>query len=129
MKTVLPSCSLSILFIFVPAIIFANAPKKPIDIKGTWTFEAVPAPPEYSSGKLIFFEKDGKLEGVVKYGEFEIALVNLKTDGDQTTCGAYLEGEYISISLKFQENDFTGTAAYSEGKVELSGKREASKVQ
>jgi hypothetical protein len=94
------------------------------DLKGIWSFEASQAPIEYSKGKLVISEKNGSLEGVMKFGESSRNLVNLKAEGDQLSFGLYLEGELITIKLKFNGRAFTGTATYSAGTVSLTGKKD-----
>ena len=94
------------------------------DAVGTWNYEAPYAPYEYSTGKLIFTESGDKLTGKIKIGEYEIEMRNVKSEGNNVTFGAYVEGEYVSIKISIKKNEFTGTASYSEGSIEVSGKKE-----
>lgn len=94
------------------------------DVSGTWAYEAPTAPYEYSKGKLVFTEKDGNLEGKIKIGDKEIAMRNIKVEGDNVSFGSYIQGEYVSIKLTLAKNAFTGTANSSEGALKLSGKKE-----
>ena len=102
-------------------VAMASTPK---DVVGTWSYEAPYAPYEYSSGKLIFTEKDGKLEGVIKIGEYAIDMRNVKLEGETLSFGAYVEGEYVSIKATIKKTELVGTASYSEGSIEVKGKKE-----
>ena len=101
-------------------VAMASTPK---DVVGTWSYEAPYAPYEYSSGKLVFTEKDGKLEGVIKIGEYAIDMRNVKLDGETLSFGAYVEGEYVSIKATIKKTELIGTASYSEGSIEVKGKK------
>ncbi len=94
------------------------------DVVGTWNYEAVSAPYEYSKGKLIFLENGDKVEGKIKIGNYEIEMKNVKVEGQDVTFGSYVEGEYISIKIKISEKTFSGTASYSEGTIEVKGEKE-----
>ncbi len=110
------------LFLAISAgMAMASAPK---DVVGTWSYEAPYAPYEYSAGKLIFTEKDGKLEGVIKIGEYDIDMRNVKLDGETLAFGTYVEGEYISVKVTIKKDTLSGTASYSEGSIEVTGKKE-----
>ena len=102
----------------------AFAAGKAKDVVGTWNYEAPYAPYEYSTGKLVFSENDGKLEGKIKIGEYEIEMRSLEVDGENVTFGAYVEGEYVKLKMTIKKNKFTGTAAYSEGSLEVTGEKE-----
>jgi len=102
----------------------AFAAEKAKDLVGTWSYEAPYAPYEYSAGKLIFSENGEKVEGKIKIGEYEIEMRNLKVEGDLVTFGAYVEGEYVSLKMTVTKGEFTGTASYSEGSIDVTGKKE-----
>jgi len=109
------------LFLAISAgMAMATAPK---DVVGTWSYEAPYAPYEYSSGKLIFTEKDGKLEGVIKIGEYDIDMRNVKLEGETLSFGSYVEGEYISVKVTIKKDELNGTASYSEGSIEVKAKK------
>lgn len=101
----------------------AFATEKTKNAVGTWAYEAPTAPYEYSKGKLIFTEKGDELAGKIKIGNEEIAMRNLKADGENISFGTYVEGEYVSIKITFKKNDFSGTANSSEGAIKLIGKK------
>lgn len=102
----------------------AFAASKAKDVVGTWNYEAPYAPYEYSTGKLVFSENGDKLEGKIKIGEYEIEMRSLELDGENITFGAYVEGEYVKLKITIKKNKFTGTAAYSEGSLEVTGEKE-----
>jgi hypothetical protein len=108
--------------ILYSADLMANDPKT---VLGTWSYEALQAPyPEYSKGQLILTEKEGKLHGQMKIGENARDLLNVAYENNVISFGTYLEGEYISIKVTVKDNTFSGKASYSEGSVELKGKKE-----
>ena len=94
------------------------------DVVGTWNYEAPYAPYEYSAGKLIFSENGDKLEGKIKIGEYEIEMRNVKSEGEDVSFGAYVEGEYVTIKITVAKDKFKGTASYSEGSLEVTGDKE-----
>ena len=51
-----------VMAMFIGTAFAASAPK---DVVGTWKYEAPYVPYEYSTGKLIFTEKEGKVEGKI----------------------------------------------------------------
>lgn len=102
--------------------VLANVPKA---VLGTWSYEALQAPyPEYTKGQLILSEKEGKLHGQMKIGENARDLLNVAYENNVISFGTYLEGEYISIKVTVKDDTFSGTASYSEGSVQLKGKKE-----
>ncbi len=101
----------------------AFATEKAKNAVGTWAYEAPTAPYEYAKGKLIFTEKGDKMEGKIKIGEEEIAMRNIKADGENVSFGAYVEGEYVSIKIAIKKNEFSGTANSSEGAIKVTGKK------
>jgi hypothetical protein len=48
----------------------------------------------------------------------------MKAEGNQLSFGLYVDGEYVSVKLKFDGRSFTGTASYTDGTVNLTGKRD-----
>jgi hypothetical protein len=113
--------------IFLMMLVFVSSENllamSPNDMKGTWEYEASPAPYEYSKGKLVISEKDGQFQVALVMGTSTRNMTNVKAEGNELSFGTYLEGEYISVKIKFNKNAFTGTATYSDGKVTLTGKK------
>lgn len=101
---------------------FASA--KANDAVGTWAYEAPTAPYEYSKGKLIITKKGDKLEGKIKIGQEEIAMRNIKSEGEKVTFGIYVEGEYVSIKIAINKNEFSGAADSPDGSIKITGKKE-----
>lgn len=124
MKSLVAKSSIVLGLVFVMVIGNAFAVSAPKDVVGTWKYEAPYAPYEYSTGKLIFTEKAGKVEGKIKIGEYEIEMRNVKVEGTKVAFGAYVEGEYVSIKIEIKKKAFSGTAAYSEGSMEVTGEKE-----
>ena len=88
---------------------------------GTWGYETPDAPYEYQKGDLIFEMKDGKLVGSVSIDGYKIEMEDIKNGKDKFTCDIYVEGEVVTLDLKFTKKAFSGTATYSEGSLDISG--------
>ncbi|MCC5932263.1 MAG: hypothetical protein JJU28_23660 [Cyclobacteriaceae bacterium] len=109
-------------FLAVNISLFASDYKA---LLGSWSYEAPQTPyPEYSKGQLILSEKEGKLHGQMKIGENARDLLNVKFENNVLSFGTYLEGEYISIKLNVKDTSFIGSASYTDGSVELKGKKD-----
>jgi hypothetical protein len=116
---------MSIILLMTAVLVFSGnlIAMSPNDLKGTWEFEASPAPYEYSKGKLVISETDGQIQVAMVMGNTTRNMTNVKAEGNELSFGTHLEGEYISIKLKFNKNTFLGTATYSDGKANLTGKK------
>lgn len=90
---------------------------------GTWGYETPDAPYEYQKGDLIFEMKDGKLIGFVSIDGYKIEMEDIKNGKDKFTCDIYVEGEVVTLDLKFTKKAFSGTATYSEGSLDISGSK------
>lgn len=112
----------SMLVVMLAGNVMAGTTSK--DVTGTWNYEAPAAPYEYSKGQLIFTEADSKLDGKIKIGNYEMPMRNLKLEGENMEFGTYVEGEYITIKLKFNKKEFIGTANTPDGPIEVKGKKE-----
>jgi len=110
-----------ILVFSVSALMAANTEKK---LEGTWKYQAPDAPYEYSTGQLVFTQKDGKLEGIAKVNYGSMELEDLKVTGEKVSFTVYVEGEYVQISLTLKGDKLTGKAGYSEGSLDVSAKKE-----
>lgn len=102
----------------------AFATVKAKDIVGTWNYEAPEAPYEYSVGQLIFTMKGDAIEGVIKIGDYEINMKNIKVNGDEVSFGAYVEGEYVSTKATIKKGIMSGKTSTSEGMLEVTAEKE-----
>jgi hypothetical protein len=64
------------------------------------------------------------VDGKIKIGQYEIQMRDVKLEGDVVSFGAYVEGEYITVKINVAKKEFTGTASYSEGTIDVTGKKE-----
>ena len=98
--------------------------------KGKWHFEAPDAPEGFTSGTMEVSAAEKKLTAVMTFtgNESKIPLENVKFENDKLKCSLAIEGESISITLKFDEADkMSGTAAFSEGEFPGTMTREKKK--
>jgi hypothetical protein len=90
---------------------------------GTWKYEAAYAPEEYNSGSIIvgFADKKYSVSVSFKGSTYKLQAEQVKYENDLLTCTIYVEGEYVKISVKAENNNrMTGTATYSQGQVPLT---------
>ncbi len=113
-----------VMILFVTAS-FSTINKDISDLKmiGSWEYSAPDAPYEYQEGEMHFLMQDDKLVGFVSIDGYKIELENIVVKGDKVTCEVYVEGESVTLELTFKKKTFTGTASYSEGTLDFSGKR------
>ena len=113
-----------VLILFVTAS-FSTTDSDTTDLKmiGSWEYSAPDAPYEYQEGEIHFLMQDDKLVGYVSIEGYKIELEDIVVKGDKLTCEVYVEGESVTLELNFKKKTFTGTASYSEGTLDFSGKR------
>ena len=92
-------------------------------IYGTWEYEALDAPYEYQEGLIVFEKVDGKTTGYASIEGYKIPLENIKVNGNKLNCETYIEGESVYFEIEFKKETFKGTASYSEGELEFTGKK------
>jgi hypothetical protein len=97
-------------------------------LTGSWKCTAVDVPDTYRSSTIIITEKEGKLEGKVKFeGGIEISLNYVKQTGKDVIMSIYVEGYEVIINAKQEGSKLTGTADTPDGKVTLSASKEEAK--
>jgi len=92
---------------------------------GTWEYTVPEAPYEYQNGVVTFEMLDGKLTGYFVIQEKKMELQNIIATKDHVNFQMNLEGENISFDLKMKKKSFSGTVSYSEGKLDIFGKRKS----
>lgn len=93
-------------------------------LKGTWEYKVSEAPYEYSSGKLIFAEKDGKTTAVVKLADgTEINVQNLKVQNENFSFDVEIEYSKVTVTGKVAGGKITGKADSSEGLMSITAVR------
>jgi len=100
-----------------------NAQKK-VDPVGTWSYEAEYAPYEYSEGDIVVSKEGKEYKVEIKLGEYyKIKASDVEYQDNVLSFDVYVEGESVSVKTTLEKETHKGTASYSEGTLELSGKK------
>ena len=95
------------------------------DVVGKWNYEVPYAPEGYEKGSMVFSEEDGELSGKVVFSDgYELSIKNLKVEGDELSCGIYVEGEYISIKMSISGGTMQGQVNTPDGALDISAVKE-----
>jgi hypothetical protein len=73
---------------------------------------------------LIISEKEGKLHGQIKIGNYLRDLSKTSLEEGNLIMTAYIEGELVTIKVGLKEGELAGTASYSGGSIPIKGKKE-----
>lgn len=92
---------------------------------GTWNYSVPDAPYEYQEGQLIIEKKDGKLTGYTMLDGYKTDIEDVVAKKNNLTFYLYVETEKVNFNLDFEKKSFTGTVAYSEGELTISGKKKS----
>lgn len=90
---------------------------------GTWQYSAPQADYQYRKGNIAFTMEGKELKAFVEVNGQKIQARELKISGNQASFNLYIEGEYIKVSLQREDKGLSGNAAYSGGKVSITGKK------
>lgn len=95
------------------------------DVVGNWKYEVAGAPYGYEKGTLVFAEKEGKLVGEVKFADgYKIEMKEVKIEeGDVMICGLYIDYEYISVKIKLEGTQMTGSVNTPDGELRLKAEK------
>lgn len=93
------------------------------DVIGTWNYSVPNAPIEYQQGQLILEEKEGELSGYALIGEFKNNIIKPKLEDNNLTFSMYIEDTDVSFNLNFNKDKFTGIVMYSEGTLDITGRK------
>ncbi|GAA5221938.1 hypothetical protein [Membranihabitans marinus] len=93
------------------------------NIIGTWSYEVTNSQDGYDKGQLIFSQVDGQWKGIVKVDYDKFTVKDLKVNKEKVSFKVNVEGYNIDVVLKLKENTFTGKASFSEGVLDLKGKK------
>jgi hypothetical protein len=100
-----------------------NAQKK-VDPVGTWSYEAEYAPYEYSSGDIVVSKEKQEYKVELQLGEYyKIKASNVEYKDNVLSFNVYVEGESVSVKTTLEKDSHAGTASYSEGTLEVTGKK------
>jgi hypothetical protein len=93
-------------------------------ILGQWKCSVTDVPSEYSNSTITFTEKEGTLNGTVKfdYGQ-EVKLNTVKYTDNQLVLTLYIDGNEIRVDGKVALTKITGTVDTPDGKVIFTATR------
>ena len=95
-----------------------------VDPVGTWSYEADDAPYEYSSGDIVVSKEGKEYKVEIKLGEYyKIKAQKVEYKDNVLSFNVYVEGETVSVKTTLGKETHEGTASYSEGTLELKGKK------
>ena len=112
--------TISILLMMVCVGAFAQDHKTCEEIEGTWSYTADEAPYEYQKGKMVFYDEGGALKVKIEIQGFYIYAQNLKIEGSEIVCTAYVENERITIKLNLKDGKLDGNVDSSDGVIPVS---------
>ncbi|MGV8138765.1 MAG: hypothetical protein AB2L20_26475 [Mangrovibacterium sp.] len=99
------------------------------NFKGVWEYKAPEAPYEYSTGRLIFKEADGKPVVTVKFQSgTEINAQNIKIENDSISFVVTIEYEMVKVTGKLVGNKIAAKANSSQGIMTVTAEKSVSKA-
>ncbi len=95
-------------------------------LKGTWEYKAPQAPWEYTSGKIIFSEVDGKQTVVVRFNDgTEVKGTELKIEINTFSFSTEVQGNPVKVTGKLAEGKIAGKVDSPDGLLELTAVRKS----
>jgi hypothetical protein len=92
-----------------------------VTLNGTWLYKAPDAPYEYSEGKFVFTELNGKPALKIILGSYEVPVSDLKvTNGTSFSFNVDVEGETVAISGSLLNGKISAKAESSQGEIRIS---------
>ena len=123
MKKLVLLSSLMLTFVLVSAFSNIESSKKHRKLVGTWSYEALDAPYQYQKGEIVFVNKDGELSGYMKVNEYKIDIEEIVAIKKNVTFKVNVEGEVVTFNLNYKKKTMEGTATYSSGSHDITGKK------
>ena len=113
-----------ILLIAFTASFSYEIPAKKFNPAGTWEYSAPSAPEGYGTGQMVV-EKKEKSYGValVFGGSYKVDAHEVEYKRKSLKFSLYVESDLVTISGTFDDDNFTGTASYSEGVIDFTAVR------
>jgi len=94
------------------------------NLKGIWEYTVPDAPYEYSTGKLVFDEVDGKATVTVRFKNgTEIRAQDVKLENDSFSFEVQVEYEMVKVTGKLADNRITGKVNSSQGIMNMTAQR------
>ena len=95
------------------------APKS--NLKGTWEYKVPQAPYEYTSGKIIFAEADGKQTVVIMFNDgTEVKGKDVKFENDTFSFSTEVQYNLVKVTGKLVQGKLTGKVDSPDGLLELT---------
>ena len=96
-----------------------------ITLPGTWSYKAPDAPVEYSAGKLVFTQNEGKPEAKIVFPNgAEAPVADLKATDTSFSFSMNLEGETITVSGEIADGKLKGKSVTSQGDMGFTATKE-----
>ncbi len=113
---------------FFTALLFAvglNAyAAQPNPLIGEWKYEATMAPEGYSNGLLVFAENDKQITGKLRLsGDYTVNLQQLTLEKNELQFSLYIDGYYISVNAKIEDDELAGTADTPDGEIAFTAEK------
>jgi hypothetical protein len=99
---------------------FVQLQAAPIDQKklvGKWEYSAPTAPPNYTSGQVIFSQVGDKLKGQLVIEGQKVDFSSVTVKDDVVMVGIYLESTLINVNFKLVGQNLEGKAETPDGPV------------
>ena len=97
-------------------------------VVGSWKCAVIDVPYEYSNSVITFIEKEGKLNGSVKFDSGqEVKISTIKYTNSQLVLSLYVEGYSITVDGKVAGTKITGTVDTPDGKVNFTATKAVEK--
>ena len=101
-----------------------NSPEGTYSPEGTWVYSAPNVAEGYTTGEMIITETEDGFRVVMALDEYYQAEAReVKYEKKLMTFNLYVESELVTVSGKFDKDEFTGTVSYSEGVFDLTATR------
>jgi len=113
-----------LMLVMLAASFTAVHAQKKVNPVGTWSYEAPNAPYEYNEGDIIVSKEGKEYKVEIKLGEYySIKASSVAYKDNVLSFKLYVEGESVSIKSTLEKDEFKGTASYSEGTIDITGKK------
>ena len=111
---------------FIAFLFMATSAKAENPILGSWLFNASQAPWEYSKGKVIFTQEEGKdiMGKIVFDSGIELRIANITRKEEKITFEAYVEGYPVRTIVDLKDDDMSGHVETPDGNLPFAAKRE-----
>ncbi|MFO7932557.1 MAG: hypothetical protein R6U78_00625 [Bacteroidales bacterium] len=122
-KVFLNAFSVTVLMALLTMPVNAS-PYDSYDPVGTWEYSAPNVTPGYTTGEMIIENAENGFRVILSLDQYnQMEARDLKFEEKSMTFNLYVEGEFVTVSGKFDKDTFTGTVSYSEGVFDLTATR------